>query len=119
MVLMILLIGVLGLATGLLLPWWTVVPVAVLVGWWRAPNGWQAFVAGLLGVALLRLVTAGYIHYRNEAILTTRIAAMAGIDPPWLLLAITALIGGLIGGFAAATGFQLRRAMGRLAENRG
>ncbi|MBD0260643.1 MAG: hypothetical protein ICV83_33410, partial [Cytophagales bacterium] len=53
--------------------------------------------------------TALVIHLRNEGILTAKIAGLFALPFPVLLIAITALIGGLVGGLAALSGFYWQR----------
>jgi hypothetical protein len=46
---------------------------------------------------------------QSEGILTERVALLFNLPSPVLLIAITALIGGLVGGIAALSGFFFRQ----------
>jgi len=53
--------------------------------------------------------TAGYIHIANEGVLTTRIADMMSVGSPLIVLFITFLIGGLLGGVSALSGVLIKQ----------
>ena len=85
------------------LPWWLVVVAAFTIGSAARPR--PAFLAGFLGVFLLWLVVGLIRDLPNDHILATR---MAGVLPLggqwWLFLVVSAVVGGLVGGFGAWTG---------------
>jgi hypothetical protein len=96
-----------------LLPWWGVVAVVPFaVAAWRARSAGGAFGAGLLAVGLLWLAVAFWHSHANGGVLATR---MAGVLPlggsSALLLVVTALVGGLVGGTAAWAGYLGRQAV--------
>jgi ABC-type antimicrobial peptide transport system permease subunit len=86
------------------LPWWTMAVGAFAVGFLFAESGWRSFLAGLLGVGLLWLVVAFVIDVQTQSILTDKVARLFPTRSAWLLLILTSLIGGLVGGFASLTG---------------
>lgn len=107
-----LLIFLLTAAAQYLLPWWgmaAVVPFAVAA--WRSKSAGGAFGAGFLAVGLLWLLVAFWKSNVNDGVLAGR---MAGVLPlggsAALLLALTVLPGGLVGGIAAWAGYLGRRA---------
>lgn len=76
-----------------------------------------SFWAGFLALFLLWGGLAFYIDHANASVLSTKLAQyilkasegpMAG---PWPMIAITALIGGLMGGFASLSGNLLGEAV--------
>ncbi|MDE3000526.1 MAG: hypothetical protein OXU79_15755 [Gemmatimonadota bacterium] len=99
---------VFGLIAGLALPWWGIGVAGFAAGAWRAPTAWKALGAGFGGAGILWLTTAGYVHLKSGGILTGKIAGIAGLSDPSLLVVITALIGGLVAALAAVTGYHLR-----------
>ncbi|CAN5910822.1 hypothetical protein BH24BAC1_BH24BAC1_00730 [soil metagenome] len=101
------------------LPWWIVAPVAFGLALWRGRSGWQAFGAGFGAVALGWLGASLVIHLRTEGILTAKVADLLTLPSPLLLLALTALLGGLVGGLAALSGYFLRRAYQSSSRSRG
>ena len=99
---------ILGLIAGLALPWWGIGLAGCAAGFWKAPSAWKALGAGFAGAGALWLAAAGYIHLYSGGILTVKIAGIAGLSHPSALVALTALIGGLVGALAAVAGFHLR-----------
>lgn len=63
-----------------------------------------AFIAGFLGIFLLWIVLAGWTNYSNAEILSSRVAQLMGVGSPMLLILVTGIVGGLVGGFAGLTG---------------
>lgn len=106
-----LLIAGLSLLAQLFLPWWSVALVAFAVCFWRSRTGGQAFLAGFVGVALVWQVYALFVHVQNEGLLAGRISQLLfKANRPIVLLELTVLIGGLVGGLAALSGSLCRRA---------
>ena len=92
----------------LFLPWWgSVIPVLFLAAWMLDDN-LPAFVIGFTASGFAWLVQAGYIHIANEGVLTTRIAEMISVGSPLVVLFVTFLIGGLLGGVSALSGVLLK-----------
>jgi hypothetical protein len=90
------------------LPWWSLVIPALLVGFLMARNGVTAFFSGFLGVGLLWFGLALYIDNTTGSQLSQKVATLFMVKSVWLLQVVTALIGGLIGGFAALTGYSIK-----------
>ncbi|MFZ6012396.1 MAG: hypothetical protein ACOYXT_18780 [Bacteroidota bacterium] len=102
----ILIVIVLGFVLEMFMPWWCVALAAFSAGYSLKTQ--FNFVAGFVGVGLLWLVPALQLSSVAAAPLTERVANIFMINTP-LLLIVTAVIGGLVGGFAAMTGAALRR----------
>jgi len=93
-----------GLAQ-IFLPWWSLVVVAFLVAYLFRLNAWQGFLSGFIGIFLLWGGYAFYLNQANEGILASRMGDLFSLPSGSIsLLIVSALIGGLIGGLAAATG---------------
>jgi hypothetical protein len=86
------------------LPWWTIAIGAFAVGFLFAESGWRSFLAGLLGIGLLWFAVAFFIDMQTQSILTDKVARLFPTKTVPLLLLLTSLIGGLVGGFASLTG---------------
>lgn len=93
----------------LFLPWWSVVICAFLVGLLMPTKGINDFLAGFMGVGLLWLIFAWMIDISTESILSEQIAPILSLNSGLALVAITGLVGGIVGGFACLAGSQLRR----------
>jgi len=92
------------------LPWWTLVIGAGIGGYMFGNGGGMSFLSGLLGVGLLWLVMAMLIDVQTQSILTEKVAKIFPTKTPGLLFLVTAIIGGLPGGFAAMTGAMIKKA---------
>ena len=68
-----------------------------------------AFIAGFVGVAVSWGIVSGWIDSSNSSILSARIGNLFGGMAPMLVIAMTAVIGGLIGGFGGMTGAALSK----------
>ncbi|MEJ0030726.1 MAG: hypothetical protein WDO15_10310 [Bacteroidota bacterium] len=84
------------------LPWWLMAVGAFVIGVLFRQSGLMSFLAGLLGVGLLWFAMA-YISSGGSD-LAERVAAILPTKTVGVLLIVTALIGGLVGGFASMTG---------------
>jgi phosphotransferase system glucose/maltose/N-acetylglucosamine-specific IIC component len=90
----------------LFLPWWSIAIAAFIGG--AVFNTRANFGAGFLAIALLWTLKALIINVSAAAPLTDRVAAIFNLSTP-LLFVVTAIIGGLVGGFAAMTGSALNK----------
>ncbi len=107
----ILLTALLSFAIGLFtsLPWWSFAICAFIVAIAIHQKAWKAFLSGFIALALLWGSMAAYYDFNNEHILSTKIASVLSLGNATLLLVVTALVGGLVAGFAALTGSYLRK----------
>jgi hypothetical protein len=104
------LILILSLIVSFVLPWWVIVIIAFGGAYFLAKSGAQAFWSGFAALFLVWLIVALFKSVPNDNILATRVAHVLHL-PHWiLLLLITCLIGGLVAGLSALSGFLLRRA---------
>ena len=108
----ILLIALLSLLAQLVLPWWGLAIVAFAVCYWRSPTPGRAFWYGFAGVALVWLAYALLVHVRTDGIFTGRMSQLLfKTDSPALLLLVTAVLGGFVGGLAGLAGYFARQAV--------
>ncbi|CAN0506378.1 unnamed protein product [Phaeothamnion confervicola] len=113
--LQLIVIAILAFMLELVLPWWSIAIAAFVGG--IAFNSRANFLAGFLGVGLLWLFYALLIDVISAAPLAERISKVLFINKPLLLL-LTTLIGGLVGGFAAMAGSALRGTSKRSNDDR-
>lgn len=105
----LLLTALLSFTAGLYLPWWSIGVCAFIVSILILQPPLKAFIAGFVGVFLLWLIFSWSIDSANDHILSHKIAQifpLRGIS--FLLILMTALVGGMVGGFAALSGSYLR-----------
>ena len=86
------------------LPWWTMAVGAFAVGLLFRQSGFHSFLAGLLGVGLLWFGMAYYIDSSTHSVLGSKMALIFPVQTAGMLILVTAIIGGLVGGFASMTG---------------
>ena len=91
-------------------PWWSIAIAAFIVAALIPQSAGNSFLSGGLALFLLWFGLSFWISYNNDHILAHRISLLIlKIDSPYLLMFVTALIGGLVGGFAAMTGSYVRK----------
>ena len=108
-ILKVILIAGLSYLAELFLPWWAVVICAFLIGVILPTKGFNDFLGGFLGVGLLWLIFAWMIDADTNSILSQQIATVLKVNSALVLVAVTGLVGGLLGGLGALSGSQLRR----------
>lgn len=104
------LIALLSFCAGLYFPWWSIAIVPFIVGLLVPQSGLHAFLSGFLGVAVLWAVLMLILSIPNDHILAHRVAPIfIKMDAPYLLILVTALMGGIIGGLSALSGNFLQQ----------
>ena len=108
----IFLTALLSFAIGLftVLPWYSFVVCSLAVAMAVYQKAFKAFLAGFVALFMLWGILALLKDVANEHILSTKVANILPLKGNYgLLIIITALVGGLIGGFGALTGSYLRK----------
>jgi hypothetical protein len=90
------------------LPWWSIALAAFLGGLIIKTKGINAFLAGALGVGLVWIWVAWRIDFRTDSILTAKMAGLFQMENKNLMIALTVLIGSVVGAFSAWTGHNFR-----------
>ncbi|QJX47010.1 hypothetical protein HMJ29_08715 [Hymenobacter taeanensis] len=94
----------------LLLPWWCIVPICFLLAAWRGASGGLAFLAGLLGAGLSWWIPAVWLNMHGVERLAQRLATLLPLGGnAALLVLLSGLIAGLVGGLAALSGAWFRQ----------
>jgi hypothetical protein len=102
----VLVIIVVGFFMELFFPWWSVA-IAAFTGALLL-NSRMNFLAGFLGVGVLWGMKALIADLSASSDLADRVARIFMLYNKALLLLITCVLGGLVGGFASMTGGALR-----------
>lgn len=103
------LIMILSFFACLYLPWWSIAIVSFVVVALIPQNPMSSFIAGFTAVFILWGALSFYISNENGHILAHRISLLVlKNDSAGFLIVITALIGGLVAGFAALSASYLR-----------
>lgn len=106
----ILLTASLSFIAGKYFPWWSIAIIAFLVGLFVHQNLGAAFVSGFAGIFIMWALLSYWIDAKNDNMLSQKIAQLFPLGgSSFLLILVTAFVGGLVGGFAAISGSSLRR----------
>ncbi|PLK42348.1 hypothetical protein [Emticicia sp. TH156] len=111
------LILVISAIAQMFLPWWVIAPIAFIVGMFKTSSGKGAWLAGAAAIATLWIAYAAYLNITHEGLMLDRIGNLFADNLKFLnsipfsvsFFLIMALIGGLVGGFSALAGYQLRQ----------
>ncbi|HVF81811.1 MAG TPA: hypothetical protein VM884_07750, partial [Flavisolibacter sp.] len=104
-----LLTATLSFIAGIFMPWWSIAIVSFLVAFLIKQRLGIAFLSGFLGIFLLWGLLSLWIDIANHGVLSQKIALIFPLNgSSFLLILITALVGALVGGFAAMSGSSLR-----------
>jgi hypothetical protein len=90
------------------LPWWICALVAFLSAFWQANSAGQAFAVGAAALTLLWGFVASYWHFSSQGILSDKVAGILNLPNGGMLMAVVAIIAGLVGGNAALSGYLVR-----------
>ena len=104
-----LLTATISFLAGLFLPWWSIALVAFLVALLiKQEVGW-AYLSAFTAIFFLWGGLATIISIQNKGVLAQKIAHLFPLNGNAVyLLLLTAIIGGLVAGFAAMSGSSLR-----------
>lgn len=106
-----LIILILSFASGYFLPWWVVAIAAFLAALFVGKTPTQSFLSGFAAIFIGWTVLALFKSIPNDHILASRVVKLFPLPDNWIwLLALTALIGGIVGGMSALSGVLLKRA---------
>lgn len=105
-----LIILILSFISSYLLPWWAAALIAFLAALFIGKTSSQAFWSGFGAIFILWVILALIKSIPNDNILASRVIRLFPLPHQWiLLLLITALIGGLVGGMAALSGVLTKK----------
>ena len=105
-----LLIALLSFVACLYLPWWSIAIVAFIVAALIPQSAGMSFLTGFLALFILWGSLSFWISSGNEHILAHKVSLIfLKIDNPFLLMLATAIIGGIVAGFASLTASFLRK----------
>jgi hypothetical protein len=101
-----LLIIVIAYVLELFLPWYSIAIAAFIIGY--AVRSRVSFLTGFVAIALLWSFKAMLIDYTSASDLADRVAQIFPVKQKIYLYLVMALLGGLVGGFAAMAGAALQ-----------
>lgn len=96
------------------LPWWVIAPIAFGCAYFKGESATKAFSVGTAAVTTLWVAYAWYQHYTSGGVLSAQMANLLPLKGNvGYLVAITGIIGGVVGGFSALSGYLFRGVLGR------
>ena len=106
----LILTALLSFGACLYLPWWSIAIAAFIVAALIPQKPGKAFLAAFIALFLLWGAFSFWLSNNNEHLLAHKVSVLIlKMDSPYLLILATALIGGLVAGFAALSGAYLRK----------
>lgn len=91
----------------LFMPWYCIAIAAFVMGYMLKSNA--NFLAGFLAIAALWTFNAWLVDSSSTSDLGDRVADLFALQHKFILFLVMAVVGGLVGGFAALTGSLLRK----------
>lgn len=95
----------------IVLPWWVIVIVSFITCGLIGKTGKIALWSPFLAIALLWTGVALFKSIPNQHLLASRIAEMLSVKTWWMVLFLTALLGGFAAGLSGFCGYQFRKAI--------
>lgn len=106
----ILLIAALSFALCLYLPWWFIAVAGFITAVFIPLGAGRSFLAGFLAVFILWGFMSFVLSNANGHLLAHKVSVLIiKADNPYVLMLVTALIGGIVAGLGALTGGLLRK----------
>ncbi len=106
----IILTAILSFALSIFFPWWSIALAAFAVAFSIPQAPWKSLLCGFVGVFLLWTILAWWINMANDDLLANKISViLLKKESSGLLILVSGLIGGLVGGAAALTGSFARK----------
>ncbi len=90
------------------LPWWSIALAGFIYGFLIIQSRRTAFLNGFVGIFILWFGISLYVYFINDAIIAGLLADMLYMSHGLVVVAITGITGGIIGGLASLSGKYLR-----------
>ena len=114
LLLQILVVAFLGLVLAQFMPWWGVAIAGATAGYFFAGHRGKSFLAGFIGIFILWFAMAFYMKISTGSDFADRFAQLFPFPlSGTALMAVSGVIGGIIGGFGAFTGDSIKRLIGK------
>ncbi|MBN7812872.1 hypothetical protein J0A68_18090 [Algoriphagus sp. H41] len=98
-------------------PYWVVMIGIAVLGALIAPNGFGGFMGGGLGMGLTWLGQCIYLAINTNSPLPDRMGELMGLGSGMTLVAVTAVLGFLLGAFSGWAGVLFRNLLQHTPEN--
>lgn len=98
-----------ALALAFVLPWWSIVIPSFSIPFFIKHKPLFDFLIGFCALFLFWYLSALYLDFENEHILSSRMAVLFSVEP-YFVPALSGAVAGMMGAVAALTGSLLRGA---------
>lgn len=89
--------------------WWSLALIAFIAAYFYGKGNRHSFISGFFAIGILWTALALFQSLPNDNVLASRVATLFQL-PNWsLLLLVTAMLGALVGGLAAWSGYLVRK----------
>ena len=94
-----------SLAISLILPiWWVFAPVLFVFGCFLPREKSSSFIIGFISIFILWFICCFTMDQQNEMILSHRVIQLFHLPNSLILVVVTSIVGGIIGGLASWAG---------------
>ena len=91
------------------LPWWSIMFIPFLLGYFINENYLNHFLSGFIGIGIAWIFLIINLNSGNESIIAEKIIQILNVESINLLIIYSSIIGDCIGGFASMTGLSFKR----------
>ena len=91
------------------LPWWSIIFIPFLLGYFINENYFNHFLSGFIGIGIAWIFLIININSGTESIISEKIIQILNVESINILTIYSSIIGGSIGGFASVTGLSFKR----------
>jgi hypothetical protein len=99
------------------LPSWAIVVCIAMVAILVHNHAAASFFSGFVAISLLWMLKAAMIDVYTNSIISTKIIPLLGFQRPIILILLTGLVGGLLGGFCSLIGQQIYKILQKKPDN--
>lgn len=106
----LILISLFALLMAQFLPWWSIIFCSAFMAFVLPGSNINAFISGFLGIGLLWMIVAWTLDVEANSILSSKVVQLLPrVNDPAMLVVLTGVLGGVVGGFSAFTGNSFRQ----------
>jgi len=91
------------------LPWWSIIFIPFLLGYFINENYFNHFLSGFIGIGIAWIFLIINLNSGTESIISEKIIQILNVESINILTIYSSIIGSSIGGFASVTGLSFKR----------
>lgn len=90
-------------------PWWSIALCAFFLSLIVRGSQFGSFMSGFTATGFLWMIKAATVDVQTSSILSKKIAPVFHLTHPTTLVILTGLVGGIVGGLSAWSGYHLQK----------